>query len=98
MTWWCPYCESVVQPDMVNYDFRHDERSGGCGKHVRVSDNMITDNTAVIRTLEARIAELERVAEEAAELFQNYGDEMSMEFTDLEQYLLEAGYLGVGNE
>lgn len=59
MTWWCPYCESVVQPDMVNYDFRHDERSGGCGKHVRVSDNMITDNTAVIRTLEARIAELE---------------------------------------
>ncbi len=63
MTWWCPYCESVVQPDMVNYDFRHDERSGGCGKHVRVSDNMITDNTAVIRALDARIAVLDRQAQ-----------------------------------
>jgi len=40
-----------------------------------------------------RIARLEMVAEEAVELFQNYGDEMDMEFTDLEQFLLEAGYL-----
>ena len=99
MTWWCPYCESVVQPDMVNYDFRHDERSGGCGKHVRVSDNMITDNTAVIRTLEARIAELEKVAEAAEATYKIFFWDGTKPLSHWEREynaLRAAGYLGGG--
>jgi len=42
----------------------------------------------------ARIAELEAVAEEAESLFRMYGhQDWCLEFTDLEQFLLAAGYL-----
>lgn len=44
--------------------------------------------------LQARIAELEAVAEEAESLFRMYGhQDWCLEFTDLEQFLLAAGYL-----
>jgi len=45
-------------------------------------------------SLKARIAELEAVAEEAESLFRMYGhQDWCLEFTDLEQFLLAAGYL-----
>ena len=53
-----------------------------------------TDNAEVIRALEKRVEELEAVAEEAEALFRMYGhQDWCLEFTDLEQFLLAAGYL-----
>ena len=43
---------------------------------------------------QSRIRELEAVAEEAESLFRMYGhQDWCLEFTDLEQFLLAAGYL-----
>ncbi len=61
---------------------------------VRPPAPITTDNSAVIRALEKRVEELEAVAEEAEALFRMYGhQDWCLEFTDLEQFLLAAGYL-----
>jgi hypothetical protein len=57
-----------------------------------------TDNTAVIQALEARIAELEKVAEAAVIVCQLVDEKSSMVYGLLERPLKAAGYLGVGDE
>ena len=32
--WWCPTCKLWVEPQLITYDERHDERYGGCGESV----------------------------------------------------------------
>lgn len=57
-------------------------------------DKRLGNNYSAYRYAEQRIAELEAVAEEAESLFRMYGhQDWCLEFTDLEQFLLAAGYL-----
>ncbi len=97
--WWCPYCASAVPGDHVTYNRRHDYKSGGCGGRVHETSTPITDNTAVIRALEKRVEELEKVAEAAEATYKIYFWDGTKPLNHWEREynaLRAAGYLGGG--
>ena len=73
--WWCQYCGSVVQPEHVTYDERHDERSGGCGGPVHgKGEHVNTDNSAVIANMQEKIDALTQIKKAAIALHRRIVD------------------------
>jgi len=60
---------------------------------VRPPAPITTDNSAVIRALEQRVEELEKVAEAAVDAVPNDPDDRTVEDCMLRDALIEAGYL-----
>jgi hypothetical protein len=40
--WWCPSCETHVDPKDVTFEEAHDVRTGGCGKRVQPAPSLAT--------------------------------------------------------